>query len=159
MRNRTHIMNLCANLWGFPLIEGKAASKYTRKRLPVLYLVWYLRLFDVVCNILVVQSLDIRFSSTSSTRSPKPIYIINTNVDVLPFHSQKNIVVELGLQTSFLKQQRWLKNSMVTSQHNGKVIFLHSKKIIWLLNCDFKQEENNILLQHFSFDQEFIAWF
>jgi hypothetical protein len=68
-------------------------------------------------------------------------------------------VVELGLQTSFLKQQRRLKNSMVTSQDNGKVIFLHSKKIIWLLNCDFKQEENNILLQHFSFDQEFIAWF
>ncbi len=68
-------------------------------------------------------------------------------------------MVELGLQTSFLKQQRRLKNSMVTSQDNGKVIFLHSKKIIWLLNCDFKQEENNILLQHFSFDQEFIAWF
>jgi hypothetical protein len=68
-------------------------------------------------------------------------------------------VVELGLQTSFLKQQRRLKNSMVTSQDNGKFIFLHSKKIIWLLNCDFKQEENNILLQHFSFDQEFIAWF
>jgi hypothetical protein len=68
-------------------------------------------------------------------------------------------VVELGLQTSFLKQQRRLKNSMVTSQDNGKVIFLHSKKIIWLLNCNFKQEENNILLQHFSFDQEFVAWF
>jgi hypothetical protein len=48
---------------------------------------------------------------------------------------------------------------MVTSQHNGKVIFLHSKKIIWLLDWSFKQEENNILLQHFSFDQEFVALF
>jgi hypothetical protein len=78
---------------------------------------------------------------------------------VLPFHSQKNIVVELGLQTSLMKQQRRLKNSMVTSQHNGKVIFLHPKKIMWLLDCSLKQEGNNILLQHFSFDQEFVAWF
>jgi hypothetical protein len=78
---------------------------------------------------------------------------------VLPFHSQKNIVVELGLQTSLMKQQRRLKNSMVTSQHNCKVIFLHSKKIIWLLDCSFKQEKNKNLLQHFSFDQEFVALF
>jgi hypothetical protein len=78
---------------------------------------------------------------------------------VLPFHSQKNIVVELGLQTSLMKQQRRLKNSMVTSQHNGKVIFLHSKKIIWLLYCSFKQEKKKNLLQHFSFDQEFVALF